>query len=163
MVVKQFPRTILPLLVFFTLAFKTDCDNVPALNKTVHAFVKSSLGKKLGRGECWDLAAQALNKAGADWDGQFGFGKKVDPLRECIYPGDVIQYRNVRVQYRIGDTFYGEEMDQHTSIVYEVKEKGSYVVAEQNTSRLGRKVGLSDLALDNVKKGKLQFFRPVKK
>jgi len=121
------------------------------------------MGKKIGRGECWDLAAEALYNAGASWDGQFGFGKKIDPLKDCVYPGDVIQFKNVRVKYQKGNTFYVEEMDQHTAVVYQVKEKGNFVVAEQNTSRLGRKVGLNDFALENLAKGKVQFFRPEKK
>src|SRR4051812_6439423 len=66
------------------LSFSPVCDNVPDLNLKVYSFVKSSLGKKIGRGECWDLAAQALDKAGASWDGQFGFGDKIDPLKDCV-------------------------------------------------------------------------------
>jgi hypothetical protein len=157
---------LLPALFFVFLcssAFTLICDDTPELNREVVQFAKSNIGKKIGRGECWDLAAEALNKAGATWDGQFGFGKKIDPLKDCVYPGDVIQFKNVRIKYQKGNTFYLEEMDQHTALVYEVKGKGSFVIAEQNTSRLGRKVGLNDLALDNVTKGKLQFFRPEKK
>jgi hypothetical protein len=163
----MFPRTfslLLALLVAgFTVSFRSDCDNAPDLNRRIQAFVKSSLGKKIGRGECWDLAAEALNSTGAKWDGQFGFGKPIDPRKDCVFPGDVIQFRNVRVTYRKGNTFYEEEMDQHTALVYEVKEKGKYVVAEQNTSRLGRRVGLNDLELENIRKGRTQFFRPQAK
>ncbi len=160
---KLFPLLLLFITAAFLFAFTSPCNNIPPLNKEVHKFVKESLNKKVGRGECWDLAAQALNSAGADWDGQFNFGKPVDPATECIYPGDVIQYKNVRVQYREGNTFYEEEMDQHTSVVFEVKTKGSFVVAEQNTTKHGRRAGLSDFNLDNIKKGKVQFFRPRKK
>ena len=141
--------------------FSFTCDEVPAVNRKVHSFVKSSLGKKIGRGECWDLAAQALNSAGAKWDGAFGFGKPVDPKKDCVYPGDVIQYTDVRVHYQKGNNFYDEEMYRHTAVVFQVKEKGKYVVAEQNTNKLGKKVGLSDLELANVSKGKVAFFRPV--
>lgn len=141
----------------------SECDKVPDLNRKVHSFVKSSIGKKLGRGECWDLAAQALNGSGAAWDGAFRFGDPVDPLKDCVYPGDIIQYTNVRVKYTLGNTQYVEEMDQHTAIVYEVKKRGSYTVAEQNTTRHGRKVGLSDFALDHIVKGKTEFFRPKAK
>ena len=145
---------VVPLMSF-------TCDNVPALNSKVHAFVKAHVGKRVGRGECWDLAAQALNSAGAKWDGAFHFGKTIDPGKDCVYPGDVIQFSQVRVQYQKGNTFYIEEMDQHTAVVYQVRRKGSFVVAEQNTSRLGKKVGLSDLELANVSQGKVEFFRPV--
>lgn len=156
------PAASLCLAVLLPL-FSFTCDEIPAVNRKVHSFVKSSLGKRIGRGECWDLAAQALNTAGATWDGAFGFGKPIDPKKDCVYPGDVIQYTDVRVHYQKGNTFYAEEMDHHTAVVFQVKEKGKYVVAEQNTSKLGRKVGLSDLELANVSKGKVDFFRPVAK
>src|SRR3954469_15393266 len=116
--VKSSSRFTCSIILFF-FSFAPYCDHVPELNQKVQAYVRSTLGKKAGRGECWDLAAEALNRAGADWDGQFGFGTKVDPLKECVYPGDVIQFTNVRVSYRKGDTFYEEEMDQHTAVVYE--------------------------------------------
>lgn len=152
-------KLIIAVIPLFLLSFR--CDNVPLLNRKVNSFVKASIGKKIGRGECWDLAAQALNNAGAKWDGRFGFGKPVDPGKECIYPGDVIQYTGVRVHYQKGNTFYEEEMDQHTAMVYEVRGKGDFVVAEQNTNRLGKRVGLSELELANVSRGKVEFFRPV--
>ena len=156
----RIPRTfIFCSIAALLLSFK--CDEVPPLNRKVHTFLKASIGKRIGRGECWDLAAQALNSAGARWDGQFGFGKPVDPLKECIYPGDVIQYTGVRVHYQKGNTFYEEEMDQHTALVYEVRARGDFVVAEQNTNRLGKRVGLSELELTNVSRGKVEFFRPV--
>ena len=66
------------------------CDSVPVLNQRVIAFVKDHVGKRVGTGECWDLAAQALAKAGATWDGAYGFGKRVDPLKECVHPGDIM-------------------------------------------------------------------------
>jgi hypothetical protein len=158
----RIPRAaaILSLAVVVPL-FSFTCDDVPALNRRVHSFVKTQLGKRVGRGECWDLAAQALTSAGAKWDGGFQFGKPVNPQKECVYPGDIIQYTGVRVHYQKGNTYYEEEMDQHTAMVYQVVAKGSFVVAEQNTSRLGRRVGLSDLDLANVSRGRVEFFRPV--
>ena len=158
----RIPRTaaLLSLAAILPL-FSFTCDDVPPINRRVQSFIRANLGKRVGRGECWDLAAQALNTVGAKWDGAFGFGKPVDPQKDCIYPGDVIQYTGVRVHYQKGNTFYEEEMDQHTAMVYEVRAKGSFVVAEQNTNRLGRRVGLSDLDLGNVSRGKVEFYRPV--
>jgi hypothetical protein len=157
------PFITLILGSFLIFSFRSDCGTAPALNQGITAFVKTTIGKKIGRGECWDLAAEALNANNASWDGKFGFGLPIDPKKDCVFPGDVIQFKNVRVAYRKGNTFYEEEMDQHTALVYEVREKGKYVVAEQNTSRLGRKVGLNDFELENIRKGKTQFFRPQAK
>lgn len=135
---------------------------VPELNQKVVAFAKSRLNKKVGRGECWDLAAEALNSAGANWDKKFRFGREIDPMKDCVWPGDVIQFEGVRINYKKGNTTWYEELDHHTAIVYEVRSRGNYVLADQNTSTHGKKVGLNDLELQNVKKGKYKFFRPVK-
>ena len=138
------------------------CDNIPELNKQMFEFVKGKLNKKVGRGECWDLAAQGLNSIGANWDKDYVYGKEVDPWKDCVYPGDVIQFEGIKIQYQKGNTTYTEEMDHHTAVVYKVNGKGSYVVAEQNTSVHGKKVGLSNLELNNVLRGSYKFYQPVK-
>lgn len=138
------------------------CDAIPELNKQIIAFVKTTLHKKVGKGECWDLAAQALNKTGASWDKNYVFGKEIATSGECIYPGDIIQFEGVEVEYEKKGTFYKEDMEHHTAIIYEVKDKGSFILAEQNTAIHGRKVGLSPLELKNIRKGKYKIFRPVK-
>jgi len=135
---------------------------IPALNEQIIAFVTSKLNKKVGTGECWDLAAEALNAANATWDGQLKFGKVVDPKTAAIYPGDIIQFEKVQVKYSVGQSNYAESYPHHTAIVYKVLADGSYEIAQQNTSATGRKVGIGKLDLKNVTKGELTFFRPEK-
>lgn len=137
------------------------CDSIPALNLQVIALVRQQIGTTVGRGECWDLAAMALNRNGAKWDGKYAYGRKVDPFRECIYPGDIIQFEGVKVRYTRNQAVYTETMAHHTAVVNEVKQEGVFVLAHQNTGTTGRKVGLSDLDLKTVIKGKYQFYRPV--
>lgn len=160
---------ILPLtLAFCFFSFKAieskiqACDQVPELNQQMLAFVKSQLNKKVGRGECWDLAAQGLNKIGATWDKSYVFGKEINVKKDCVYPGDVFQFEGVKIEYKKGNTTYWEEMDHHTAVVFKVNGKESFVMAEQNTSNLGRKVGLSTLELKSILKGSYKVFRPVK-
>lgn len=156
------------LLLFFISKPKNsgvkplDCDTVPELNKQIIAFVKGSLNKKIGRGECWDLAAQALNKVGADWDKNYVFGKEVAYKTECVYPGDIIQFEGIEIEYKKKDIFYREQLEHHTAVIYRVKDRGNFVVAEQNTNTLGKKVGLNDLELKNILKGSFKIFRPHK-
>jgi hypothetical protein len=149
-------------LFFPSFTDKKECDDVPALNKQIVSFVKSKLNKKVGRGECWDLAAEALNSVGAKWDHDFAFGRPVDIKKECVYPGDIMQFEGVEVEYRDKNTFYSEQYDQHTAVIFEVKDKESFVMAEQNTSSHGKKVSLNGLELKNIRKGKFKLFRPVK-
>ncbi len=138
------------------------CDKVPELNQRIIDFVDKQMNKKVGRGECWDLAAGALNATGATWDKNFGFGKEVDPLKDCVYPGDIMQFTNVTVEYTQGNRTFKETMAQHTAIIYKIKGTGDFVLADQNTTLHGKKVGLSPLTLKNVVDGKYQVFRPVK-
>lgn len=139
-----------------------ECDSTPTLNEGVVEFVQDHIKKKVGRGECWDLAAQALNSIEAQWDGQYRYGDRVVPYKDCIYPGDIIQFKGVKVKYRADGSEYMEKMAHHTAIVYEVVDNGVYVIAHQNTYFSGKKVGLSTLDLKNVYKGKYYFYRPTK-
>ncbi|MEI7983817.1 MAG: hypothetical protein WCI71_19375, partial [Bacteroidota bacterium] len=109
-----------------------------------------------------DLAAEALNSLNAEWDKKYRFGREIDFRDECVYPGDIIQFEKVKVKYREGNRQYEETMYHHTAIIREVKGKGLYILAHQNTAFSGRKVGLSDLDLKNITKGKFKIYRPVK-
>lgn len=135
---------------------------MPELNKQVVDYVSTVIGQQVDRGECWDLANQALTKIGAKWDLEYIYGEKLDPEKETIYPGDIIQFEGVKLKYKKGNYTYEEEMEHHTAIVYKVLSKGVYELAHQNTGFSGRKVGLSELKLDDVVKGKLKFYRPVR-
>jgi hypothetical protein len=137
------------------------CDTIPALNQKIIELVRQQIGKTVGRGECWDLAAMALNQTGANWDKRYAFGRLVDPEKECVYPGDFIQFEGVKVKYKKGNSVFTENMDHHTAVINEVKSKGVYVLAHQNTGTSGRKVGLSDLDLKTIISGKYFVYRPV--
>jgi hypothetical protein len=139
----------------------TPCDDQPALNTEILTYVKSKVGQKVARGECWDLAAGALNTTGAKWDGQFGFGRHVDPKNDCIYPGDILQFDNVVFVEKSATGTRTENMPKHTAIIYAVHGPGRYTIAHQNTSFSGRKVGLSEIDLANRTKGRIRAYRPV--
>ena len=138
------------------------CDAVPELNKQIISHVKSTIGKQVGRGECWDLAADALNSVGADWDKNYKFGRVVNYAKDCVFPGDIVQFEGVQIEYRKGNSVYWEDLEHHTAIVYEVKATGNYIMAEQNTSEGGKKVVLNPLQLKDVTKGKYTIYRPTK-
>lgn len=137
----------------------TPCDDVPELNKKITSYVTTNLRKKVGRGECWDLAAGALNEHHAKWDGRYTYGKPVDHTTECIYPGDIMQFENVRIETRSANGFFAEEMPHHTAIVYEVKSTGVFTIAHQNYDNT-RKVITTPLTMANIKRGKVMIYRP---
>jgi hypothetical protein len=155
--------TVLISLLLFVTSFGLQEGNpLPEINQSIVAFVQKNIGKKIGRGECWDLAANALNEANANWDGQYTFGKTLKPLKDSIFPGDIIQFEKVSVFKKEGNEIIKGNFPRHTAIVYQVYSAGKYQIAEQNTSTFGRKVGLSNFELSSVTKGKVLFYRPVK-
>lgn len=150
------------------LVFISWNSSIPNLNSKVIEYVDSVIGKQVDRGECWDLAAAALDHAGAYLDRSNYkninvFGKVLNPKKDTIYPGDIIQIENAKLVYSKENGIYTETMPHHTAIVYEVIEKNHFKIAHQNTSFSGRKVGISELNMDHLKKGKITFYRPYKK
>jgi hypothetical protein len=139
-----------------SLAQKT----IPPLNKIVLDYVNTQIGKKVDSGECWDLANEALKKANAKWDLSYNYGKPVNPAKDSIFPGDLIQFEDVELTYQKEGKTYKELMPHHTAIVWKVMAPGSYQLAHQNTGQHGRKVGISDFNLNDMKKGKARFYRP---
>lgn len=137
------------------------CDTVPQLNQKIISLVREQIGRTVDRGECWDLAALVLNQTGAKWDGRYTFGQKVDPEKDCVYAGDIIQFEGVKIKYTKGRAVFEETMAHHTAIIIDIKSKGVYTLAHQNTGTSGRKVGLSDIDVSTIVKGKYQIFRPV--
>ena len=154
-------RTILFHAIFLPAIQAIAQENIPELNKKIVEYAESVIGKQVDRGECWDLAYQALNRFNAEWDGKFQYGKLISPKREPVLPGDIIQFKNVKIKYQITNTTYTELMKQHTAIVYKVKPNNVFTIAHQNTEFSGRKVGLSDLNLDHVVKGDVRIYRPI--
>ncbi len=136
-------------------------DDIPDLNKKIVKYVKSVIGEQVDRGECWDVANKALTLNNAKWDGAFKYGEPLNPKKDKIFPGDIIQFKNVKVTYKVGNVIYKETMTHHTAVVYRVLSNGKYELAHQNTGFSGRKVGLSTLDISTVVKGKMYFYRPL--
>jgi hypothetical protein len=157
-------KIILIAVSLSLLAFRPhrSCGETPELNKKIIDFVKTHMGKKVATGECWDVAAGALNSVGATWDGNYKFGKEVDYKKTCIYPGDIVQFEGAELKYQKGDTYYFEILTHHTAIIYEVKEKGDFVIADQNTKFSGKKVTTHPFVVKDLIKGKFTIYRPQK-
>ena len=149
------------LLVTSFLVAGGPCDSVTAVNRAVADYVQAHLGKKVDRGECWDLAAFALNEAGAKWDGLHGFGTLVDPSKDCLMPGDIIQFEGVLLEQRTATSVRQESYGHHTAIVMEVHADGTLRIGHQNQGSTGRKVGISDLDLNDMVKGTCTYYRPL--
>ena len=151
---------ILFLLLPMSSIAQQDCDEAPALNQRIVELATDKINKKVGTGECWDLAQMVLDESGADWDGYEEFGELINHKSECIYAGDIIQFKNVKITWEEGKYTYEEEMKHHTAIVHEVKADGNIVLIHQNTGQHGRKVGTTLFRINDMKKGKIMVYRP---
>ncbi len=154
--------------LFLFILFISYDKSIPILNQNVIEYVDTVIGKKVMRGECWDLAAAALDHAGAYLDRRsqksiYVFGKKLNPKSDEIFPGDIIQIENVKLKYIKDDGIYTETMTHHTAIIYKVLGTGQFKIAHQNTSFSGKKVGISDFNMEYIEKGRIIFYRPYKK
>lgn len=149
------------LLLFLNVQFFTSaqCDSIAPLNQQVLNFAQTNLKKKVGRGECWDLAKFALESCGATWDHKFEFGKLLTK-DECLMPGDIIQFKGVKIKYKEDKTTYSVTMDQHTAIVNKVISSDEVELIHQNTAYSGKKVGVSMLKFSTIYKGKYMIYRP---
>lgn len=127
----------------------------------VASYAESHMGKRVERGECWDLAATALNNNGAHWDGFYGFGEVVDTARTAVQRGDIVQFEGVVVEQRTSTSMSRDSMGKHTAIVLRVLGPGRYELAHQNFGPDGRKVSRYTLEMADVVKGRIQFYRPV--
>ncbi len=157
-------KRVLFLVVSVSMSFWTvgqECDSVPELNREIVALAKSETGKKVDRGECWDLANFVLTESQAEWDGLYGFGRVIDPTKECVFPGDVIQFERVRLKYTRNGFTIIESMDHHTAIVASVTTNSAIRLIHQNTGEHGKKVGESDFNFNDVVRGKIVVYRPV--
>ncbi len=159
-----------PLLLLFILAvqsvslaqYASPCNEIPELNAAILKSLKPFIGKKLDRGECWDVAFYSLNKVGAKWDGLYDFGRKIDTKNECIQPGDIVQFENVKVEAKFeGKPKYTEFFAHHTAVVFAVTSAGVIELLHQNTGQFGKKMGVSPLKLSEITKGEITFFRPI--
>jgi len=139
----------------------TQMDSLPDLNKKIVEFTTSKIGTQVGRGECWDFAAEALDYAGAKWERGYVYGRELEYSKEEVLPGDIIQFEKVVLETQKGNAIHRETMGRHTAIVYEVLEKGKFKIAHQNNAVSGRKVGITELNLADIKKGNIYIYRPI--
>jgi hypothetical protein len=153
---------VFALSLFITQLIVAQNDTLPELNQKMVEFVAKNIGKKVDRGECWDLAAIPLKENNAKWDGFMNFGRKIDYKKEGILPGDIIQFENVQIKIEEGNKIMMESYQKHTAVVFEVLSKNHIKIGQQNTSHHGKKVSIDDLLIDHIVKGKITIYRPEK-
>lgn len=133
------------------------------INDRILSFVDRVIGTTVGGGECWDLAQEALDSSGADWVRPFTFGKPLDPESDRIIPGDIIQFRSVRLRTTLpGGGFVIQNIGEpdHTAVIIGIEGENRYEIAHQNSGGK-RYVITSSVDLNSMKSGSYRIYRPV--
>lgn len=146
----------------------TATDSALTLGPSIARYIKGTKGSSIGRGECWDAAQSALDRHGAFWKRTFEYGRKIAPDREAVRPGDILQFRELRLeshdvdeQGRKRTRRFNIGNPDHTSIVLEVLAKGRYLVAHQNVNGVRRMlVEELDLNMPRIS-GSYDVYRPL--
>jgi myosin tail region-interacting protein MTI1 len=138
---------------------------LPELNRKVLQFAEDHLGKQVGNGECWTLAAEALMYVGASRPGSKGvavnqFGRKLN-VGETILPGDVVQFEKAKFVHKSKRGASSQTMPHHTAIVAGIDGKRITLLHQNFGGK--RTVGTTTIDLDDQKEGTVDFFRPTPK
>ena len=147
-------------LLLFTSSVSAQCDSVSEINAQIVGLAEKKLGKKVDRGECWDLAKYVLDETNAKWDGMYKFGRTLKK-GECIMQGDIIQFEKLKTVSVTNGVKSTEMFPHHTAIIFEVKNTDELVLIHQNTGHTGKKVGKSTFKFSTITTGKYTIYRPV--
>jgi len=126
--------------------------------KPVVAFCRTHQGKKVGDGQCWALADEAMKSAGKSRPGSDMrvWGRVVDPAWESVLAGDIIEFENARFRDARMTVITGSH---HTAVVMTDESAGNFVVAEQNFGG-GKRVSFREMSLKTQVSGKVVVYRP---
>ncbi len=149
-------KTRIIVLFFIVAGTKLISQTSPVATKIIE-FSMKNFGKKVDRGECWDLANAALNYANADWEAPFKFGDKQNYQKDGLQTADILQFSNIKMKMPNGAMSF----PKHTAIVY--KAKGKQVTLIHQNFNNKRYVDTISISLDYIKSGKIEAFRPKEK
>lgn len=91
------------------------------------------MGQQVGDGECWSLAAAAMEAAGAIPPDDYNFGRELSQNEEW-WPGDIIQFTSCVFRQNMpggGWEVFQAGMPNHTA-VFLGKKDGKVMVGQQN-------------------------------
>ena len=82
-------------------------------NSKIIEYAKKQVGKRVDRGECWDLGAFALKFAGAEAPNNNKFGLEINETDLC--PGDIAQWKTAKY---VGENYWQTcGFPDHTAVV----------------------------------------------
>ncbi len=133
------------------------------LNRRIMAFAAKNFGKQVGNGECWTLAADALQAAGGIPAQDYVFGRPLN-RDEQWWPGDIIQFTKCRFKETLPGpgnrhVIISAGAPNHTAI-YGGQQNGSSMIAQQNNNGV-KKVSVMYLDFSTLVSGSFNVYRPL--
>jgi hypothetical protein len=149
-----------------------------SLNQKIVRFCEERIGQKVGDGECFALASQALREAGATRrfadspnKGDYVWGTLILQVAagesgpvfsghaENIAPGDILQIRDAFFKRKKAFEKFGH----HTAVVWRASGGGRDLEILQENFGGKKLVTKGTVHLDDLKKGWVRVYRPVLK
>jgi hypothetical protein len=128
---------------------------LPRLNERILEFVLENSGKKVGNGQCWTLAAEALNDAGAQPPDAYDFGDTVE-LADLL-PGDVLHFTNAILVTETAWYWYGAP--DHVAVVAAVQGTSLSIYHQNVNGNMTVRNDVIDLA--TLQSGTIDGYRAV--
>ncbi len=130
----------------------------PYLNTKVLSYSESQKGKKVGNGECWTLAAEALKDAKAHGANGYTYGRQL-AKGAVIFPGDIIQFTSAKFEGHSNGGSWWVQMGfpNHTAVVRRVLGPTRYEILQQNPGP----VNAATIDFKDLKSGTFEFWRAV--
>lgn len=106
----------------------------------VYQWARQQLNRRVGAGECWDLADRALRQASArsstttGRDDNYDWGTPVNPV-QAVIPGDILQFRDYTIK-TIVTTRYPDQSTESTFAVVDRPHHTAVVAANQGAKGL---------------------------
>lgn len=137
------------------------CAQTSTLNAAIVQQVSAVIGKKVDRGECWDLAALVLDSNHCKWNHDYVYGKLINHTKgDCIMPGDIVQFEGVILQHQEGNTIIKDKYLHHTAVIYSIDANSGLIkLAQQNTGDHGKIVSIDPFHFAWIQKGRVMVYR----
>jgi len=126
-------------------------------NGKVLSFALKQMGRKIGNGQCTELAVEALTFARARPPKGYHFGQEIP--KSQIVPGDIVQFHTAF--FVDGNSWQQMGAPRHTAIAYEVR--GSVITILHQNFGNDKSVKKGVFNFKNLTKGTVKVFRPVPK
>jgi len=154
-----------------------------SVNDLLVRFCRANLGRKVGNGQCSELAVLGLPASGGILDFNNLWGRNICQFEAVngrptvrlgsagtlsrnkktvdVRPGDIIQYENVRFRKQLGTNFWEKTYPHHTSVIAQVSKDGqTYKVYEQNVNNT-QYVLETTLYMPELVAGTMRISRPI--